>query len=368
MGWVTLDDGQHVFIGAGGKVLALRGAISSAGGAKERGKSLAARSKAAIGKARAIQHAKTEAGAHPKMQLSSKGPPKRQGLRSAFPGGSQYLDKRMKAPVMVEALMKKQKWTDKDVARVHKWAPLLDHDRDRARRAARLGLPKTTAGSSNRWRRDGRRTIWLQPRNTCRSTLNPPPPAPFEHAKKGVDQILADVKAYQDRAKTAKPSLSDGHPAGWNKPNAKAAGPTLREQVEKARAGKGLTEHQRHREAQEAGCRASHRCGWTQAGQGRERQATKVRDRCEATEDRKRGAIEGRGSALVESTRDQTKGTSRPCSRVQGEKCQDDLERTGPVQGTQVRMDVQEEDLTAISRWIRSTSTPRLRALRSHMP
>ena len=38
MGWVTLDDGQHVFIGAGGKVLATRGAISSAGGAKERGK------------------------------------------------------------------------------------------------------------------------------------------------------------------------------------------------------------------------------------------------------------------------------------------------------------------------------------------
>jgi hypothetical protein len=50
MGWVTLDDGQHVYIGAGGKVLATRSAISSAGGGKERGKALAARSKAAIGK------------------------------------------------------------------------------------------------------------------------------------------------------------------------------------------------------------------------------------------------------------------------------------------------------------------------------
>ena len=55
MGWVTLDDGQHVFISAGGKVLASRSKISSAGGAKERGKSLAARSKAAIGNALAKQ-------------------------------------------------------------------------------------------------------------------------------------------------------------------------------------------------------------------------------------------------------------------------------------------------------------------------
>ncbi len=52
MGWVTLDDGQHVYISSGGKVLATRGAISSGpGGGKERGKALAARSKAAIGKA-----------------------------------------------------------------------------------------------------------------------------------------------------------------------------------------------------------------------------------------------------------------------------------------------------------------------------
>ena len=46
--WVTLQDDQKVFISAGGKVLASRSAISKAGGAKERGKSLAARSKTAI--------------------------------------------------------------------------------------------------------------------------------------------------------------------------------------------------------------------------------------------------------------------------------------------------------------------------------
>jgi len=61
--WVTLDDDQHVYISSGGKVLATRGAISSGGGGKERGKALAARSKAAIGRAsskatRAIEHAK----------------------------------------------------------------------------------------------------------------------------------------------------------------------------------------------------------------------------------------------------------------------------------------------------------------------
>ena len=48
--WVTLDDDQHVYISDGGKVLATRSKISSAGGGKERGKSLAARSKAAIGR------------------------------------------------------------------------------------------------------------------------------------------------------------------------------------------------------------------------------------------------------------------------------------------------------------------------------
>jgi len=61
--WVTLDDDQHVYISDSGKVLATRGAISSSGGGKDRGKVMAARSKAAIGKAtakttRAIEHAK----------------------------------------------------------------------------------------------------------------------------------------------------------------------------------------------------------------------------------------------------------------------------------------------------------------------
>jgi hypothetical protein len=52
--WVTISEtDQHVFISDGGKVLATRGAISSAGGGKERGKALVARSKAAIGKATA---------------------------------------------------------------------------------------------------------------------------------------------------------------------------------------------------------------------------------------------------------------------------------------------------------------------------
>ncbi len=53
MGWVTLDDGQHVLIGSSGKVLATRAQISSASGGKERGQALAARSKAAIAHARA---------------------------------------------------------------------------------------------------------------------------------------------------------------------------------------------------------------------------------------------------------------------------------------------------------------------------
>jgi hypothetical protein len=50
--WITVgDDDQHVYVTDSGKIAATRSAISSAGGAKERGKALAARSKAAIGKA-----------------------------------------------------------------------------------------------------------------------------------------------------------------------------------------------------------------------------------------------------------------------------------------------------------------------------
>jgi len=49
--WVTTDEGNHVYISNGGKVLATRGAISSAAGGKERGLAMAQRSKAAVGKA-----------------------------------------------------------------------------------------------------------------------------------------------------------------------------------------------------------------------------------------------------------------------------------------------------------------------------
>ncbi len=51
MGWVTLDDGQHVLIGSSGKVAATRAQISSASGGKERGKALAGRSKGAVARA-----------------------------------------------------------------------------------------------------------------------------------------------------------------------------------------------------------------------------------------------------------------------------------------------------------------------------
>ncbi len=71
--WVTLDDDQHVYISDGGKVLATRGAISSAAGGKERGQALAARSKAAVGKAtdrtaRAIEHARAAAAGRPSLR------------------------------------------------------------------------------------------------------------------------------------------------------------------------------------------------------------------------------------------------------------------------------------------------------------
>jgi hypothetical protein len=61
MGWVTLDDGQHVFIGAGGKVLASRSAISATAAGRERVGEMRAKAvgvvrKALAGKRKPIQH------------------------------------------------------------------------------------------------------------------------------------------------------------------------------------------------------------------------------------------------------------------------------------------------------------------------
>ncbi len=64
MGWVTLDDGQHILIGSSGKVLATRAQISSVSGGKERGKALAGSSKGAV--ARAV--AKARAAAKPSLR------------------------------------------------------------------------------------------------------------------------------------------------------------------------------------------------------------------------------------------------------------------------------------------------------------
>jgi len=62
MGWVTLEDGQHILIGPGGKTLATRAQISAhAGGGKERGKALAGRSKAAVARAVALGGKRTRA-------------------------------------------------------------------------------------------------------------------------------------------------------------------------------------------------------------------------------------------------------------------------------------------------------------------
>ena len=48
--WVTTEDDRHIFISDGGKVCAMRSQISRASGGTERGKALAARSKAAMTK------------------------------------------------------------------------------------------------------------------------------------------------------------------------------------------------------------------------------------------------------------------------------------------------------------------------------
>ncbi len=73
--WVTLDDGQKVFIGSGGRVLATRGAISSAAGGKERGKALAERSRAAVARGLTkARKAKTsrQSGLVPKSEQTTK--------------------------------------------------------------------------------------------------------------------------------------------------------------------------------------------------------------------------------------------------------------------------------------------------------
>ncbi len=81
MGWVTLDDGQRVFIGPGGKVAATRAQISSASGAKERGKALAAKSKGAV--ARAV--AKARAGkSKSSVKAKGRGTPERAAMAKYY--------------------------------------------------------------------------------------------------------------------------------------------------------------------------------------------------------------------------------------------------------------------------------------------
>ncbi len=59
MGWVTLDDGQHVYIGSGGKVLATRSAISATAGGRERMGAMRSKAHAAVHKALQRSHGKT---------------------------------------------------------------------------------------------------------------------------------------------------------------------------------------------------------------------------------------------------------------------------------------------------------------------
>ncbi len=119
--WVTLDDDQHVYISDSGKVLATRGAISSAAGGKERGKALAERSKAAVGKAtgrtaRAIEHARAAgpslreqaAAARAEREIS-------QGTRTALARALNRAREYIHNPPPIEARSEKQRVYAQDV-------------------------------------------------------------------------------------------------------------------------------------------------------------------------------------------------------------------------------------------------------------
>lgn len=197
MGWVTLDDGQHVFIGAGGKVLATRGKISSAGGAKERGKALAARSKAAIAKARQW---------HGRMSLKEQA--ERADIRRyGHPAGW-------------------NKPSLREQAAAH-----------RASKGSREERLFAIAGKSNA----------AAMKLGGEITKNRPRPGYKASENKRLAKVQEPLKARKaivsDRhGKIVQAQMAANDATTRAIEHAKAAGPTLREQAEKARAAKGTTE------------------------------------------------------------------------------------------------------------------------------
>jgi hypothetical protein len=209
--WVTLDDDQHVYISDGGKVLATRSAISKAGGAKERGKALAARSKAAIGKA---------------MAGKRKAQPIQHGYAGKYEGGPKQLPKAGTAAEIaaaakahfgrkyagtfvmdyggvpkIEVHIKAQDYTGASFTKAAAGYKVTDQPR---------GTPKRTAEAAR-----------------IRDYLNP-------DAKGPVSGLATKRMVASRQRRVEQTTRAIEH--------ARAAGPSLREQAEQARAGKGTRE------------------------------------------------------------------------------------------------------------------------------
>ncbi len=196
MGWVTLDDGQHVLIGPGGKTLATRAQISAhAGGGRERGQALAGRSKTAV--ARAV--AKARAGKPAKA--AGRGTPERAAKAAIL--RQQYREK-TSTPLTTRRGPKGQ--TVPEIVR---------RQASKVRSVSSMASPRIDAANK----------AWNNISPEQRAALIAKAEASANHQKAGarydVRQSPATTRAVEHARAAA------------------AARPSLREQAEKARAAKG---------------------------------------------------------------------------------------------------------------------------------
>ncbi len=178
--WVTLDDGQKVFIGSGGRVLATRGAISSAAGGKERGKALAQRSQAAIGKA--LGKAKKREASY---TVKAKQPIDKEGRY--YPGGTTAVER--------DAMKRAAALREQRAAQQSPATPrAIEHARAAA--AERPSLrEQAEKAREERGISQGGRTALARALNRARSNIQHPPPI---EAKSDKQQAYAqDVRAKQ---------------------------------------------------------------------------------------------------------------------------------------------------------------------------
>ncbi len=196
MGWVTLDDGQHVYIGSGGKVLATRSGISATAGGRERMGAMRSKAQGAVHQALARSHGKTA----PEIEHAKTAGNPRGMVKSTMQAHQQAMNRAQLGGMRARAA--------RDAATAAKLDPKV---------AASIRAQTAAAGKAA-----------YDPWHAQKGPLRP-----------GDEAIPPRTAA---APKPPKPA-SDSPATARAIEHARAAGPSLREQADRARAGKVRRTH-----------------------------------------------------------------------------------------------------------------------------